>query len=64
MNEKIHIVNKINHKNSYFAFVDDREYSFEVVNGKIHGFISERLKQQIKILMELCEKQNIMPWER
>lgn len=51
--EKIYVVKKIYHKNSYFAFVDDREYSFEIVNGKIHGFISERLKQQIKILMEL-----------
>lgn len=49
----IHIVPKINTPDHYFAFVEDREYSFEIVNGKIHGFISERLKQQIKILMEL-----------
>lgn len=59
MQGKIHIVNKINHKHSYYVFVEDREYEFTVINGKIHGFISNGLKEQIKIMLELCENQNI-----
>lgn len=44
----MNIVNKINEPNYYFAFIDDREYAFEVVNNKIIGFFNNNIKQRIE----------------
>lgn len=29
------IINKINHKNTFFLFVNDLEYEFKVIDGEI-----------------------------
>lgn len=56
----IHIVNKINHKNVYYAFINDLEFEFEVKDDKIIGFIPSAYRNEIKKMIGLCEKQNIM----
>ena len=44
----IHIVNKINHKNVYYAFINDLEFEFEVKDDKIIGFIPLVYRNEIK----------------
>lgn len=44
----MNVVPKINEPNHYFAFIDDREYAFEVVNNKAIGFFNDNIKQRIE----------------
>lgn len=44
----MNVVPKINEPNYYFAFIDDREYAFEVVNNKVIGFFNYNIKQRIE----------------
>ena len=49
----IHIVNKINHKNVYYAFINDLEFEFEVKDDKIIGFIPSVYRDEIKKMIGL-----------
>lgn len=43
----LYIVNKINHKHSFYAFVYDLEYEFTYKNGKVRGYIPKSLEKAI-----------------
>lgn len=43
----LYIVNKINHKYSFYAFIYDLEYEFTYKNGKVRGYIPKSLEKRI-----------------
>lgn len=50
--EEILIVNKINHKNTFYLFVNNLEYEFKIVDGEIKSSwmpkkYYERIKEQL-----------------